>query len=146
MFKSNLMMLIIATLAGLLFGAGMIISAMVDPNKVIGFLDITGNWDPSLAFVMGGALAVFSPLYHLLIKKRSAAISGKPFALPTNQKIDKNVILGALFFGAGWGLAGFCPGPAITSISGGSAVILIFVASMLIGVLFGNKYLSRSSR
>lgn len=142
MLRSNIMTSFVAGLAGLLFGAGMIVSAMVDPNKVIGFLNISGDWDPSLALVMGGALAVFSPLYHLLIKKRRVAINGATLVPPASSKIDSNLILGAVFFGAGWGLAGFCPGPAITSISGGSTVVLAFVGCMLIGMFIANRYLA----
>lgn len=130
--------LLIALLAGLLFGAGMIISEMVNPNKVIAFLDIIGDWDPSLMFVMGGALAVFTPFYHLLIKKRSNAINGDKFSFTSNKNIDKKLIFGAILFGAGWGLAGFCPGPAVTSILGGSASIFLFIICMLIGITGAN--------
>lgn len=138
---ATLLQLVIASLCGLLFGAGMIISDMVDPNKVIGFLNISGDWDPSLMFVMGGGLAVFAPLYHLFIKKRNNSISGDKLALPSNTNIDTNLIVGAVFFGAGWGLAGFCPGPAITSLSAGSTTILCFVASMSVGMWAAKNYL-----
>lgn len=146
MLRSNLMTSFVAGLAGLLFGAGMIVSAMVDPNKVIGFLNISADWDPSLALVMGGALAVFTPIYHVFIKKRAVSINGQPLVPPASSKIDNNLILGAVFFGAGWGLAGFCPGPAITSITGGSTVILAFVASMLVGMFVANRYLARQHK
>lgn len=142
---SKLVNIIIAGVSGLLFGSGMIISGMVDPNKVIGFLDIFGAWDPSLAFVMGGALLVFSPFYHLVIKKRKAAINGETFACTNNNKLDARLISGAVIFGAGWGLAGFCPGPVITSIGGGSYIILAFVATMLIGMWLADQYLTRPS-
>jgi len=141
MFISKVMTALIAGLAGLLFGAGMIISEMVNPEKVIGFLDITGHWDPSLALVMGGALAVFSPCYHLLIKHRSTAINGATLAPTTTASIDNHLILGAATFGTGWGVAGFCPGPAITSIAGGASIILAFIVSMLIGIWVANRYL-----
>jgi uncharacterized membrane protein YedE/YeeE len=132
---------IIALISGILFGAGMIISAMVDPTKVIAFLNVTGNWDPSLAFVMGGALAVFTPCYHLLIKKRSHALNGDKFSWTSNTKIDLTLLSGAAIFGAGWGLAGFCPGPAMASIGGGSTTIFIFIISMLIGIVLAKQYL-----
>ncbi|MFT6984843.1 MAG: putative membrane protein YedE/YeeE [Psychromonas sp.] len=135
---------IIGLIAGILFGAGMIISNMVDPAKVIGFLNITGNWDPSLAFVMGGALAVFTPTYHLLIKKRSHAINGEKFSWTSNTKIDRTLISGAAIFGAGWGVAGFCPGPAVASLGGGSITVFVFTLSMLIGIVFAKKYLQGS--
>lgn len=138
MFKT-----VIALISGSLFGCGMIISQMVDPVKVIGFLNVTGNWDPSLTLVMGGALAVFTPCYHLLIKKRSHAVNGEKFSFASKTKIDGKLISGAAIFGAGWGLAGFCPGPAVTSISGGSLTIGVFILSMLIGMRLANLYLHR---
>ncbi|HEY7866619.1 MAG TPA: YeeE/YedE family protein [Psychromonas sp.] len=140
MSKSKIMRISVALLAGLLFGMGMIISEMVNPAKVIGFLDITGNWDPSLAFVMGGALAVFTPIYHFIIKKRAHALNGDKFAWTSNTKIDGSLISGALIFGAGWGLAGFCPGPAITSIASGSNIILAFILSMIVGIILAKQY------
>ena len=134
---SNIIRMMIGLISGALFGSGMIISGMVDPNKVIAFLDITGDWDPSLAFVMGGALLVFSPCYHFIIKKRKVAISGDEFAWTNNNKVD-----GAVIFGAGWGLAGFCPGPVIASIGSGSPIILTFLFTMLIGSVLANQYLA----
>ena len=131
---------IIGLISGILFGAGMIISHMVDPLKVISFLDITGNWDPSLALVMGGALAVFTPCYHLLIKKRSHAVNGEKFSYTTMTKIDGTLLTGAAIFGAGWGLAGFCPGPAMTSIGGGSLTVLTFMLSMISGIFLARRY------
>jgi len=135
--------IIIGGISGVLFGIGMIISGMVDPNKVIGFLDIFGHWDPSLAFVMGGALLVFTPFYHLVIKKRKTAINGDELPATSNNTIDGPLISGAIIFGAGWGLAGFCPGPVITNVGGGSYIILTFVSTMLLGMLLANKYLAR---
>ena len=143
---ANIIDLVVAGLAGVLFGSGMIISGMVDPNKVIGFLDIFGNWDPSLGFVMGGALLIFAPGYHFLIKPRSRAINGDEIACPSNTKVDGRLISGAAIFGIGWGLVGFCPGPAISSISGGSYIIWTFVAAMLVGMLLANKYIARVTR
>ena len=141
MSKSKVIRLVVGFISGLLFGAGMIISGMADPSKVIGFLDITGDWDPSLAFVMGGALAVFTPIYHLVIKKREASISGDKFTWTNNTKIDRNLILGAAIFGAGWGIAGFCPGPAMASVAGGSNIILAFILSMIVGMVSAGQYL-----
>lgn len=140
MAKSKIIHISVGLVAGLLFGMGMIISEMVNPAKVIGFLDITGNWDPSLAFVMGGALAVFTPIYHFVIKKRTYAINGDKFSWTSNTNIDGPLISGALIFGAGWGLAGFCPGPAITSIASGSNIILAFILSMIVGIISAKQY------
>lgn len=142
MTKLRVIRIVIGFISGALFGAGMIISGMVDPSKVIGFLNISGNWDPSLMFVMGGAITVFAPIYHLVIKKRSTAINGEKFAYSNSTKIDGKLIWGAIIFGAGWGLAGFCPGPAITSIGGGTNIIFAFILSMLVGIVLANQYLS----
>nr|WP_208380175.1 YeeE/YedE family protein [Psychromonas sp. RZ22] len=142
MSRTKIGSMLISLLSGLLFGSGMIISGMVDPDKVIAFLDIFGAWDPSLAFVMGGALLVFTPFYHLVIKKRQTAINGKDFAVSNKQKVDSKLISGAIIFGMGWGLAGFCPGPVIASISGGSHIIGLFILWMVIGILCANQYLS----
>ncbi|MCW8996652.1 MAG: YeeE/YedE family protein [Psychromonas sp.] len=141
MSKSPIIRIIVAMFSGLLFGAGMIISDMVNPDKVLGFLNISGDWDPSLAFVMGGALAVFIPFYHLLIKKRSNALNGESFSWTSNTKVDSTLISGAVIFGAGWGLAGFCPGPAITSVGSGSNIILAFILSMIVGMVHAKQYL-----
>lgn len=141
MSKSKFIRIVIGMISGALFGAGMIVSNMVDPSKVIGFLDITGNWDPSLAFVIGGALAVFIPIYHLVIKKRSHAISGDKFSWPSNTKVDGTLVFGAIVFGTGWGLAGFCPGPALTSVGGGTNLILAFILSMIVGMVHAQQYL-----
>lgn len=141
MTKANIIRLFISLISGLLFGAGMIISGMVNPQKVIGFLDVTGNWDPSLAFVMMGALAVFTPAYHLVIKKRSNAINGEKLPEVSKAKVDSTLISGAIIFGIGWGLSGVCPGPAVASIAGGSSMILVFVVTMLIGMYIAKQYL-----
>ena len=128
-----------ASIAGLLFGSGLIISGMVDPNVVLAFLDVFGQWDASLALVMLGALAVFIPCYHLLIKKRTKALNGDDFSFSFNDKVDSRLISGAAIFGIGWGLAGICPGPAITNISSGSYIILVFILTMLVGMKLANK-------
>lgn len=127
------MQIFIALIAGLIFGLGLILSGMTNPAKVIGFLDLAGHWDPSLGFVMAGAIAVsFVPFR--LAKNRSMALLGGPIRLPTATDIDRRLILGSLTFGAGWGLAGYCPGPALTSLLSGGTKPLVFVLAMLAGM------------
>ncbi len=121
-------------LAGLLFGTGLLLSGMTDPGKVIGFLDVTGTWDPSLALVMGGAIAV-SFLAFGVAKRRKASFLGAAFRLPVSDKVDKPLIIGSLIFGVGWGLVGFCPGPAIVSMAAGQPKALIFGLAMFVGML-----------
>jgi uncharacterized membrane protein YedE/YeeE len=121
-------------IVGLLFGWGLLISGMTDPGKVIGFLDLTGLWDPSLALVMGGAIAVGFFAFGSA-KKRTRNFLGGALHLPTSSDIDKRLILGALLFGAGWGLAGFCPGPGIVSMAAGQPKAAVFVVAMLAGML-----------
>lgn len=123
----------IVAFSGVLFGIGMVISGMADPAKVIGFLDITSSWDPSLAFVMGGALAVFVPAYLLLIKPRRKSVFGDEIVCPTSKTIDKKLVGGAALFGIGWGLLGVCPGPAVASLFTGNTKVLFFIAAMLVG-------------
>ncbi|MFC7286479.1 DUF6691 family protein [Herminiimonas glaciei] len=128
------MTLLISLLAGLVFGLGLIISGMADPSKVLGFLDLTGNWDPSLAFVMGGALLVGS-LAFPFAAKRPQSLLGEAMRLPTATKIDRRLVLGSLTFGVGWGLAGYCPGPALVSLAQGGAKPLLFFVAMIAGML-----------
>ncbi len=123
-----------ATLAGILFGAGLAISQMTNPNKVLSFLDLFGGWDPSLALVMGAALAV-SALGYRVARNREASFLGEPFDLPVPSGIDRRLIAGAALFGIGWGLAGFCPGPAIAAIATGHLPVVIFVCAMVVGML-----------
>ena len=146
MFNIQFIKVAIGFICGLLFGGGMIISEMVDPNKVLGFLNVTGDWDPSLVFVLGGALIVFTPIYHLLIKNRDKAIDGEAMPTVTNKHVDATLISGSIIFGIGWGLAGFCPGPVVSSLSGGNQVVLVFMLSMLMGMLCANKYMARRLR
>lgn len=120
--------------AGLLFGIGLMLSGMTDPGKVIGFLDLFGLWDPSLALVMGGAILV-GLFAFTIAKKRTTTFLGGMLRLPTNVDIDKKLIVGSLLFGAGWGLAGFCPGPAMVSMADGQPKALVFVFAMLVGML-----------
>ncbi len=119
---------------GLIFGIGLILSGMTDPGKVIGFLDLFGAWDPSLALVMGGAILV-GVFAFALAKKRSTTFLGSALHLPNSRDIDKRLLLGSLVFGAGWGLAGFCPGPAIVSLGTGQPKAVVFVLAMLAGML-----------
>ena len=121
-------------LVGLLFGLGLILSGMTDPGKIIGFLDIFGAWDPSLAFVMMGAIAVGFVAFALA-KKRTTTVLGGALRLPTASHIDKRLIIGSTVFGVGWGLAGFCPGPALVSMASGQIQALWFVSAMVAGML-----------
>lgn len=127
------MQLLTALLSGLLFGLGLILSGMTDPSKVLGFLDLAGHWEPSLALVMLGAVLIGS-LAFPFAEKRKTSLLGEPLHLPTATRIDRRLVLGALTFGAGWGLAGYCPGPVVTSLlTGGSKPVLFFLA-MLAGM------------
>ncbi len=118
---------------GLLFGIGLILSGMTDPGKVIGFLDLFGAWDPSLALVMGGAIAV-GLFAFAIAKRRTTAFLGGAMHLPKPGQIDRQLVLGSLVFGVGWGLAGFCPGPALVSLGAGEPKALVFVVAMLAGM------------
>ena len=118
---------------GLLFGLGLLLSGMTDPGKVVGFLDLAGNWDPSLAFVMGGAIAV-GALAFGMAKRRSTALLGAAMQLPQSRDIDRPLVVGSLVFGAGWGLAGFCPGPAVVAAAAGYWQAWVFVLAMLVGM------------
>ena len=124
---------IAALVAGLLFGLGLIQSGMTDPSKVIGFLDLAGQWDPSLAFVMGGAILVGAVLFRFAVRRKTALL-GEPMRLPALRTIDRRLVLGSLSFGVGWGLAGYCPGPALTSLVSGSLKPVLFVAAMVAGM------------
>lgn len=123
---------VVSFFVGLLFAVGLGISGMTIPEKVIGFLDVTGGWDASLLFVMGGATTTYFLFYRIV--RGSAPIFGADFRIPTRRQIDKRLLGGATLFGIGWGLAGICPGPALTSLPILSADILIFVASMVAGM------------
>ena len=128
---------------GLIFGLGLIVSGMTDPGKVIGFLDLAGLWDPSLAFVMGGAILV-GLLAFTLAKKRTTSFLGGAMQLPTARDIDKRLVLGSMVFGVGWGLAGFCPGPAIVSMGAGEPKAFVFVLAMLAGMALFELFESRT--
>ncbi|MFD1217868.1 YeeE/YedE family protein [Microbulbifer celer] len=123
-----------AFVSGLIFSFGLLLSGMANPEKVLGFLDLFGAWDPSLGLVMGGAIAVGLPAF-LVAKKRAVAILGDPIRLPTKRTLDRRLILGSLVFGIGWGIAGFCPGPGIVATGAGEAGAVTFVLAMVAGML-----------
>lgn len=127
------MRLLTALLAGLVFGLGLLVSGMVNPAKVLGFLDLAGAWDPSLALVMVGAIAVATVGFRAMAG-RGASLLDEPLRLPTRREIDGRLLLGGLGFGVGWGLAGFCPGPAVVALGAGEPKALVFVAAMLAGM------------
>ena len=120
-------------LAGLVFGLGLIVSGMANPAKVLGFLDLAGAWDPSLAFVMAGAIAV-SALAFALAKTRTVSWLGAAMTLPGSRDIDRRLVIGSVLFGIGWGVAGFCPGPGLVALGMGETKALVFVAAMLLGM------------
>ena len=122
-----------ALTSGLVFGLGLAISGMMDPAKVIGFLDVVGNWDPTLAFVMAGALLVAVPAYRL-IPRRGRPLLEEKFSLPEKKAIDAPLLGGSALFGVGWGIVGFCPGPAIAALGTGLLPVFAFVAAMLAGM------------
>jgi uncharacterized protein len=131
--------------AGLVFGIGLIVSGMTDPAKVLGFLDIAGSWDPSLAFVMAGAILV-GFFAFMLAGKRTTTLLGAVLHLPQARDIDARLIGGAVVFGIGWGLAGFCPGPALVSFGGGQDKAAVFVVAMLAGMLIYTYLLAPSKK
>jgi uncharacterized membrane protein YedE/YeeE len=123
-----------ALLIGTLFGFGLALSGMMNPAKVVGFLDLAGSWDPTLAFVMAGALLVTIPGFWL-VRKRQGALLGGGFQIRTRKDIDAKLLGGALLFGVGWGVAGFCPGPAVAALSTGLPQVLLFMAALLSGMI-----------
>ena len=128
------MQIVSAFIVGLVFGIGLIVAGMTNPAKVQGFLDLAGNWDPSLAFVMGGAILVGLVAFRFA-GKRERSLLGEAMRLPTASQIDRRLVLGGLAFGAGWGLAGFCPGPALASLTTGGSKALLFSGAMLAGMI-----------
>ena len=131
-------------LIGVLFALGLGLSGMTQPQKVLAFLDLRGNWDPSLLLVLAGAVVVYF-FSFILIRKRSAPMLTEKFSLPTKRAIDQNLVFGSLLFGIGWGIAGFCPGPAITMLVTGNHSILVFVLSMTVGMFVFESLSSRFS-
>ena len=130
-------------ISGLVFGIGLILAGMADPLKVKGFLDLAGAWDPSLALVMGGAIAL-GIVAFALAKRRELSWTGAPIEIPTNRSIDTRLILGGVLFGAGWGIGGFCPGPALVALGSGMGAAGIFVVAMLVGMVLHDKFMVRS--
>ncbi|MCK3780727.1 YeeE/YedE family protein [Ensifer sesbaniae] len=130
--------------SGLVFGFGLSLSGMLDPARVRAFLDIAGNWNPSLAFVLGGAVSV-SALGVLLTRRLKRPLFDESFHLPDNQVIDRRLIVGSAIFGIGWGLVGLCPGPALASLSLGLPATMLFVAAMVAGMLIHDRLVARRS-
>ena len=136
---------IFALLSGTLFGLGLAVSGMINPAKVLAFLDVAGAWDPTLAFVMGGALAVTTPAFRYVLKRHRPWFADA-FALPTKTDLEPRLITGAALFGIGWGLAGLCPGPAVTALVTGSVGVFVFFAAMLAGFLLHDRIEARNAR
>ena len=126
-------------LIGVLFGIGLIISGMSNPQKILNFLDLAGNWDPSLMFVMGGAILVGLGGFYL-VSKRTEAFFGGALHIPTRRDISQPLVIGSLIFGAGWGIAGFCPGPAIVALGAGHLKAFVFLVAMLAGMWICNRF------
>ncbi len=123
----------VSFIVGLVFGLGLLLSGMANPEKVLGFLDLAGAWDPSLALVMAGAIAIGFVAFTIA-GKRSYSMLGKEMKLPSSRHIDKHLVVGSLTFGAGWGLAGFCPGPALVAVGAGEIKAIVFVVAMIAGM------------
>ena len=134
--------MLIAALSGLLFGIGLIAGGMTDPVKVKSFLDVLGAWDPSLALVMGGAIAV-GLIGFTLARKRTTSWTGAAMDLPKSTVIDFRLLLGGVLFGVGWGIAGYCPGPGIVAASGGSIAGAVFVVAMLVGMTVHDRFMAK---
>lgn len=130
-----------ALVSGLVFGAGLVISGMTQPKKVLGFLDPFGRFDLSLAFVMAGAIAVYA-IADRVRRARAAPLFGARFVVPSDRRIDARLLSGALIFGIGWGLAGYCPGPSLVALAGGGVTTLLFVLAMVAGMFITNLVLS----
>ena len=134
-----------AFVAALVFGIGLIVSGMFNPAKVLGFLDLAGAWDPSLAFVMGGAVAVGAVAFHFA-SRRKFSLLGTPMQLPAGRRIDRRLIVGSTLFGVGWGIAGFCPGPALVALGMGEIKALVFTLAMLAGMAVFTLFERRARR
>ncbi|MBM4252609.1 MAG: YeeE/YedE family protein [Deltaproteobacteria bacterium] len=133
-----------AFLSAFVFGIGLALAGMTLPAKVVGFLDITGTWDPSLALVMVGAIAVHAVTYRLIMKRPSPILSAK-FLVPTRRDLDAQLVVGSLLFGVGWGLGGLCPGPALVALATGNLKVVVFVASMCGGIVLHRLYIKWTS-
>jgi len=134
--------LMTALIIGAIFGAGLAIAGMLNPSKVIGFIDIFGDWDPSLAFVMGGGVLV-NAFGHCFVMKRKAPVQCAAFSMPTSTNIDKPLVIGSAIFGVGWGLAGLCPGPVVASLFLNGQAMLPFFGLMIAGLLAGRIVMRR---
>ena len=128
---------VVSLISGIIFGVGLTVSQMINPAKVLGFLNISDDWDPSLAFVMIGALIISSPFFHLF-KNNNKPVFADSFSYSNNKELNKKLIIGSSLFGAGWGLAGLCPGPAIASLALLNPSSLIFVITMFVGFYISN--------
>ena len=133
------MLFVTALITGIIFGLGLSISEMINPARVIGFLDIAGRWAATLIFVMGGALAITLPGYALILRRRRPLLDGE-FYLPIKRTVDRPLILGAAIFGIGWGLGGFCPGPALAALASGSTAVFLFVLAMIAGQWLAGRF------
>jgi len=134
-WRCRAMSIALPALAGAVFGGGLMLAGMTRPERVIGFLDVTRAWNPSLAFVMGGALAVYAVLLRIILRRRRDPWFDVAFHLPTRRDLDARLLVGAAIFGVGWGLGGLCPGPAIVAAGSGRTDVLVFVAAMVAGML-----------
>jgi uncharacterized membrane protein YedE/YeeE len=130
---------VVSLISGIIFGVGLTVSQMIDPAKVLGFLNIFGAWDPSLAFVMIGALIISSPFFHLF-KNNDKPVFADSFSYSNNKELNKKLIIGSSLFGAGWGLAGLCPGPAIASLALLNTSSIVFVIAMFVGFYLSDMY------
>lgn len=133
---------VLSLISGLVFGIGLILGGMTDPLKVKAFLDLAGAWDPSLALVMGGAITI-GVMAFALARRRSRSWTGTPMEVPNLRTIDTRLVVGGLLFGAGWGIGGFCPGPALVALGGGMGEAGLFVAAMLVGMLAHDRWLQK---
>jgi uncharacterized membrane protein YedE/YeeE len=143
--RCRVMSLVLAGLAGAIFGVGLLLSGMTQPAKVIGFLDVGGGWDPSLAFVMGGAVLVNVMAFRLTMGARAEPWFDQVFHVPSRRDLDLPLLAGSAIFGIGWGLGGYCPGPGLVSAAGGAQAGLVFVAAMFVGML-GLRWLRKPRR
>lgn len=136
--RNGVLSLGVALSSGVLFGLGLAVSGMSDPAKVIGFLDVTGDWDPTLAFVMGGAILVAAPAFRLIFRHHRRPVLAETFEVPAKEDVDERLIWGSALFGLGWGLSGFCPGPAVVALvpalASGIVPVFVFFVSMVAGM------------
>lgn len=134
------MSILLAAVTGALFGVGLLVSGMTQPARVIGFLDVTRDWDPSLAFVMGGAVVVYAIAYRVISVRRADPWFDVKFHLPTHRDLDLPLVGGAALFGVGWGLGGLCPGPGLVAAAAGSGSAIAFVVAMLVGMVLASRF------